>query len=287
MTKKRTKKDPEILRKAEDEEKEMDDEEETQDEGEDDGSDNDEELKKMKKDKAEKSEDLIQEDLQKSLDKLAELAADSDETTRKNALLQKALTEDLSESESGELFKLMGHEETEDSTVGEDIVKSFEENETLQKALDVSDYLQSQNDELVKAITTLADTLEQSDGRQHEVNLVLIKALVDVGTVVKDLNEKMEKALGQPARGPKSAGVTAQPMEKSFAGASPEVNLSKSEILDAMDDMFQKSMDTGKGGLVNGVNMQLASTRYETTNEIAPTTLQMVQRHIQSSATQH
>ena len=163
---KRNPKDDPELRKDEDEKDEA--------EG---GEDEDEEMEKKIK-KAKKSVDLSENDLQQSLDKLVTLAGD-DADSRKQVLLSKAQEAELSKAEQAELFNLLGGQEEKDETLGEEITKGLEENDTLQKALDVSDYLQEQHTELVKSLQAMGDALAKSDNRQHEFNLVLAKAMPD------------------------------------------------------------------------------------------------------------
>ena len=60
------------------------------------------------KDTQEVNTGLTEEDLVKGLNRLDEFVASNDAGSRKEHLLQKALTEELEEDERGELFQLMG-----------------------------------------------------------------------------------------------------------------------------------------------------------------------------------
>lgn len=239
--------------------------------------------------KMEKSQkDLSADDLEKSLDKLSEFAQSNDGESRKNSLLQKAMEGELEKSEREELFGLMGGATTEETpeSHSETIAKSMNENETLQKALDVSDYLREQHDELCKSLGHLAEYQEQSEARQHEFNLILAKAVSDTGQLVKAMSTKLGVIASQPVRGPKSKmGPQAQPLQKSFGGQPPEgEQLSKSLVLDALDEMHQESLEKGMDGrTVRGESILNAIAKYENTNMLSKSMLAEVQAHRQRS----
>jgi len=248
--------------------------------------DEEEEEEEMNASKAKKSEDLTQDDLQKSLEKLENVVSEGDKTTRKSALLQKAQTEDLDDEEKTELLDLLGKsEKTEEPTLGETVTKSMDDNESLQKALDVSDYLQENQSELKKSLGALADHIEKSDNRQHEFNLILAKAVSDIGRHVQGMTERMGIIERQPARSPKSRGV--QPLQKGFGGSpAPETQLSKGEIIDGLMDMVQTSVQKGmNGALADGTDLISAVSKYEQFNSISPGLLRQVTDHINNNGT--
>lgn len=234
-----------------------------------------------------KSMDLSGDDLEKSLERLDEFTQSADEESRKKVLLQKAMEGDLEKSERDELFDLMGGQSEEaPGSHADEIIKSMAENETLQKAYDVSDYLREQHEELCKSLGQLADYQEQSDARQHEFNLILAKAISDTGNLVKAMSEKLGVIASQPARPPKSRGVQpAQPLEKSFGGQAPaEGKLTKSMILDTLDEMHVESLEKGMEGRTGGGESILnAVAKYESTNMISKSMLAEVQAHRQRS----
>lgn len=235
--------------------------------------------------KMEKS--LSSEDLEKSLNKLGEFAESKDGETRKTALLQKAMEGELEKSEREELFGLMGGAtEEETPSHSESLTKSMDENETLQKALDVSDYLREQHEELCKSLGQVAEYQEQADARQHEFNLILAKAVSDTGTLVKAMSEKLGVIASQPAREPKSRmGPQTQPLQKSFGGQPPEgEQLSKSIVLDTLDAMHQESLEKGMDGRTSGGESILnAIAKYENTNMLSKSMLGEVQKYRQKS----
>lgn len=231
-------------------------------------------------------------DLEKSLDKLAEFASSGDKPTRKQELLQKAMESDLEKSEQEELFGLMGgtSEEANGDRHSETITKSMTENQTVQKALDVSDYLREANKELCKSLSQLAEFQEQSDERQHGFNLVLAKAVVDTGELVKAMSERLGVIARQPARAPKSKMGPGQVLQKSFGGESAPAGeqLTKAEILDTLDAMHVESLEKGMDGRSrSGEQILNAIAKYENTNMLSKGMLAEVQAHRQKQATAH
>lgn len=234
--------------------------------------------------KMEKS--LSPEELEKSLDKLNEFAQSEDGQTRKTDLLQKAMEGELEEPERMELFGLMGGNVETPETHSDAITKSMGENETLQKALDVSDYLREQHDELCKSLGQLAEYQEQAESRQHEFNLILAKAVSDTGQLVKAMSSKLGVIASQPARGPKSKmGPQTQPLQKSFGDQPPEgEQLSKSLVLDALDAIHQDSLEKGMDGRTSGgENILNAIAKYEQSNMLSKSMLAEVQAYRQRS----
>lgn len=222
-----------------------------------------------------KKSELSTEDLEKSLAKLEALTAD-DTPSRREALIEKARASELSKSERDELFELLGGEppSVSEDDPGESIVKSMGENESLAKALDVSDYLQEQHTELVKSLRQVGEEIRKSDNRNHDFNLVMAKAVTDIGMLVKSLAESVEALASTPARAPKSAGIRTQSnqvLQKSFASQTPtEEALSKSEILDGLNGLMEESLAKGRvGQTAFGEDITLATAKYEQTHQIS------------------
>lgn len=254
------------------------------------GNSDPEEKDEMEK-KAKKSEDLTSDDLEKSLAKLEALTQSTDTTSRKDALLSKATKgEELSKSERDELFGLLGGEAPK-ATVSESLVKGMQSNETIQKALDVSDFLTEQQGELVKSLSALGEVVQKSDARQHEFNLVLAKSIVDVGNLVKAVAQNIGAIAKQPARAPKSAGVPGgTALQKGFAGApaADESQLTKGEVLGTLEAMLEKSMTSGQGGVAaNGEDLLTAIAKYEQMNRMSPGLLEEVKAFRQNRTVTH
>jgi hypothetical protein len=155
------------------------------------------------------------------------------------------------------------------------------DNETIQKALDVSEYLDEQHSELCKALTEVADRIEKSDQRQHEFNLVQARAIVQMGSLVKAMSERLGVIESQPARQPKSRGVRAAPLQKGFGGEPPPgEQLSKSEVLDTLEVMMRESVDKGgSGASAGGEDLLKAISKYEQFNAISRPLLKEVQAY--------
>ena len=261
--------------------------------GDDDKEDEDEDEEKENPfAKTKKSMDLSEDDLQKSLDKLGEIATAGSPVSRKDALLKKSLEgEDLSKGEKAELFKLLGGEveEPETPALSKSVEETFTENDVLQKAVDVSDYLDENQKALIKSLGILSDRVEADGTRQHEFNLVLAKAMSGVGKLVKSMSERLGVIESQPARGPKSAGVKpGQVLHKGFGGQpATEDQLNQSQVLDGLEQLMQKSMSEGRGGFSEGnENITLATAKFESSRQITPSLLTEIRR-LNQSGTQH
>ena len=154
---------------------------------EDDSMENEDEMEE-KSCGTKKSVEITEDDLMKSVEQLEAFAKADDPISRKNELLEKAQKEDLTDSEKDELFKALGKEE-EEVVEEESVTKSFEDNEDMQKSLDVSDYLSDLHTGLVKALGTFEAKQTASDARQHEFNILLAKSVAQVGKLMKSLND--------------------------------------------------------------------------------------------------
>ena len=250
-----------------------------------DDEDEEEEEGEEEEEKSAKSEDLTEDDLEKSLGKLTDYVESGDVPTRKQSLLEKAQKEELTKAEQDELFEILGSgEKAPEQSLSDEVEKAMEPSDDLQKALDVSEYLNETHEEAKRINTMLADRIEKSDSRQHEFNLLLAKAVAQVGQLTKAMSSRLGVIEDQPAREPKSQGT--KPLEKGFANTEPgEDSLSKSDILDTMGAMIRDSVDKGQGGAVDGIDLLTASAKYEQFNQIHPSVLAMVQK--KKGAVQH
>lgn len=222
-------------------------------------------------------------DFQKSLDQLEEIAKADDPESRKKELLEKAQSgEELTGDERDELFKALGHD---DSTVDDDpdIVKSVQDtmaadgNEPLQKALDVSEYLEALHEALTSSLSEVAKSVGASDQRQHEFNLVFAKAFHQVGELVKGMSERLGVLEQQPARAPKSKGIPATSeavVQKSFANNDEpsQPQISKAEVLDGLEDLMQAR----NGTAACGEDILHATAKYEQLSQISKALLDEV-----------
>lgn len=224
---------------------------------EDDSMENEDEMEE-KSCGTKKSVEITEDDLMKSVEQLEAFAKADDPISRKNELLEKAQKEDLTDSEKDELFKALGKEK-EEVVEEESITKSFEDNEDMQKSLDVSDYLSDLHTGLVKALGAFEAKQTASDSRQHEFNILLAKSVAQVGKLMKSLNDRMEEIENQPVA---KARSTATAVKKSFGGVQEQQGerLSKSEI---MDQLMGLAMS---GKCPPDIDMNHVVAKFESTN---------------------
>lgn len=216
--------------------------------------------------------------LEKALEKLNDLA--KSEKDEKNELMAKSMKEELSEEESARLITLLKGGKGEDKTLAKSATANLtpESNSAVAAAVDVSDYLNAFNTGNIGALETLADTIEKSDARNHEVQLAMAKAIVSVGNLVKSLVADVNSWASQEAAPPQGARTpaqavqqVAQPLNKSMAGAPPAGDvISKGEALELLDSMHQESLKKGMGGRAAcGEDLNNAIAKYEMTSKMS------------------
>lgn len=215
-------------------------------------------------------------ELTKALDQLTNLVKGNDPASRKEELLQKSLQGgELEAEERAELMNLIGGGEEDGG--GESLSKSAtasldpEDDETIAKSIEVSEYLRVHHKGTVDGLSVLADTLEKAQAQTNEFNLTLAKAIVQVGRGLEEFQKSVESWSSQPlssgraARNPKQA--KAQAIQKSFAGTAPEGSkLSKSQVMDLMESMNRRS----ESGLSpSGEDMTQAIAKYESSGRMS------------------
>ena len=212
--------------------------------------------------KAEKSVGLSEDDLIKSLDKIAELTKSETPDAQKRTLLQKALGEGLSEEENSNLQVLLSGGSLE-PTLNDEVSKALSpaEDSALAKSIDVSDALGEIHGGIVAALQTLGSTIEKSDNHQGEVNLVLAKGILDIGklahqtnALVKSLGANVEAVSRQPVGARRSIVRPSDVVSKAHAGGDAAQDISKGEVIGLMSEMLQKSMDAGDKGRATELN---------------------------------
>ncbi len=240
-----------------------------------------------------KSAAITVDDFEKSLAQLEALTEGTDGVSRREELLQKAMTADLEDGEREELFKSLGGEVAvdDDPVIVDDITKSLANpGAGVQDALDISEYLEGQHDAMLKALGAVGDRLEANQEGQNRFNLVLAKAIHQSGQLIKAMSERLGVIERQPARQPKSMGANApaggQTLEKGFGGGAPASDpsaLSKSDILDTMEEMHLQ-----KGALAPcGEDLTLATAKYEQTNQLSKALISDIVAYRQQSNNAH
>lgn len=198
------------------------------------------------------------ETLSKALQAMQSYVRANDVGSRRTALLQKAQRSTLATKERDELFALLAGQDVKKSTLAGQVRRNFRKDETMAKSVqsaaeqqDVSDYLDSLSDNISRSLGTLAKATEASSQRQHSVNLIMCKALAQVGGAVRAIGERMQVLEQQPAREPKS--LSANPVQKSFAGNPASANeMSADDILASLTAMNEQSYKEGRRGLSKG-----------------------------------
>lgn len=247
-------------------------------------SDTDDELKADKKDAMAKSTDANSDSvdldaaLAKSMDKLAEVLAKS-KTSRKDELLVKAQTAVLSEDEKAELFKALSGGEVEAS---DDLKKSFGDDE-LQKSItvDATGFLAGIHSGITESLGKLSDRISKSASAQEETNALLVKAVRDL-CVVQQVQAKLTKSLQtqlaewgrQPVGAPKSVGAMPRVVEPSRGAVQEDRQLSKSDVLNALEAGMKKALDAGNTGLAD--KFVFALSKYEATNLMDAATVELL-----------
>ena len=212
--------------------------------------------------------------LEKALLKLNEFATLQDPENEKAWLLSKAVESDLSEEENNRLRDLLAGEtgETQEAPLSKSVTEGLENDERIQKAVEVSDYLEALHVQSAGALTELAETLEKSEKRRDEFQLLQAKALVQIGKQVEALTKSLDswgeapvEPQSRAARTPKQAA-----MQKSFANQpGQEDRISKSEVLDLLEQMHMTSLNKGNGGMSRGgEDLQQAIAKYESTMQM-------------------
>lgn len=153
--------------------------------------------------------------------------------------------------------------------MGKSMAQAAQENETIQKGIEVSDFLM----ELTKSFalgleSVVARVMNHVDQRlgqfateQGDFNKALGEAVVNIGHGLGAVNKSVETTGNAPAAGPKSqmraipGGV--QPLQKGMG--NPMEGLTKAQILDTMTGMMEK-----------GQCSTLDVVKFETTGDLNP-----------------
>jgi hypothetical protein len=219
-----------------------------------------------------KSQDLTEDDLSKAINVLNGFVTSADPISRKKALLNKAMTDDLSSDELDELVKSLDSSNTNDvTTVDDDFTSSISdslETDTMQKALDVSDYLKELHDGLVKSLNSLENEFNGNASKQHTFNITLAKGIVSVGKglvemrdSISDLKKSIDSFGNEPVRKPTSV----QPLNKAFVNQASQQNntLTKSELMGQLLHLAEQGQDD-----IGGVSINHAVALLENSNQL-------------------
>lgn len=208
-------------------------------------------------DMTKKSAPITEQTLSKALAVVNRFYEASDPSTRRQALLSKASTGELSKSERRELYKSLGGRAERRPSLARKVAKSFKESPTMAKAMhsasqeaDVSEYLEAQTDNLCKGLRTVARAQDTASERQHQATLIMCKALAQIGGTVLAMGRKLDVIEKQPVREPRS--ISARPLNKSFAGepsSGAEQAAEPQEMIETLTEMNRESHANGRSGL--------------------------------------
>jgi hypothetical protein len=219
-----------------------------------------------------KSQDLTEDDLNKAIDALNGFVTSSDPVSRKEALLKKAMTDDLSSGELEELVKALDNNDTvgnEINTTPDNSISDSLETDTMQKALDVSDYLSELHSGLVKSLNTLENEFNGNATRQHNFNITLAKGIVSVGKGLVDMRDsisELKKSIDSFGSAPIRKPTSIKPLNKSFAGQDfqqGESILKKSEIMGQLLSLAEQGQSD-----IGGVSINHAVALLESSNQL-------------------
>lgn len=214
-------------------------------------------------------------ELTKALGQLADLVKASDPASRKRELFEKSSGgDDLTSEEQAELVGLISGGGASGSG---DLAKSalaalnLEGSDALKKSVEVSPYLQAHHEGSVEAIRVLADAVEKSQNATSGFNVVLAKAIVQVGRGLDDLRKSLDHWGDRPMSRPRSAQTPAQAkaqvIEKSFAGeADASERLSKGQVLSYLEAMH-KSAPNGMASC--GEDLMMAIAKFDSTQHMS------------------
>lgn len=208
--------------------------------------------------------------LEKGLAALQAAAEAGNDQARQRELMAKAADGTITPEENEELIKSLGGGDKLADQVLEPL-----DSETIQKSIDVSDYLREQHEGLSKGLATLAEHIQKSEAADQRFRVALAQTVTELASMVQAQGEQINKALGLPAEPVKSRGVVGAPahdvaMEKSTVG--PNDALTKSQVLDILEAMSRdESYGTGEGLSKSGENLSVAIAKYEMETAISPT----------------
>jgi hypothetical protein len=236
-----------------------------------------------------------EDDLLKSLEALsaASHAAESGVSLRQTQLAARAATgADLSKSEKEELARFLTDEE--DAYMYKSHASEFASDPTVAQGMEISDFLEAQTMVLAKSLDDIAGAVHSGQAENDAFNAVLAKSVSAMGGTIArqarqiaDLENMIKSLAGVAAAQPRAPkGMTrpsrvGQPFGENMAksqnapGTPPASigDLTKSDILDTLDDLVEK------GGSADGIDFVHETAMLESTGVISPRALKAVLKH--------
>jgi hypothetical protein len=193
--------------------------------------------------------------------------------------INKSKEEDEKKKKEEEAAKYAKEEEAKKSAcMGKSVEQSIENNETLQKSFEVSDFLsefsKSFSDGIqgvearnAESINKVYEAIGAMASLQQNFSKSLAEGIASIGHGMATLMDNQEAVAAAPARGPKSESVAAAAaLNKSQQ--STEV-IDKGAVIRALYGLMEK-------GLVKGLDV----IKYETTEEISAAHMELVNKSL-------
>ena len=240
-------------------------------------------------------------DLLKSLDALAatSYAADNGVSLRQTQLAAKAAVGDLSTDERTELAKSL-LDDDDYGSLYKSHAEEFAADPTVAQGLEISDFLEAQTDILAKSLDAIHGEVQSQGREQQTFNGILAKSVANMGRVIVSQQQKIDrltkslvdgnamqplspKGATRPSRVGQPYGEANLTKSQSIAvGQGGVEGLAKSlnqftdgQIMDTMEEMISKS----ENGVIDGVDMNAALVKYESTRMLDGNVLPLVARH--------
>ncbi len=233
--------------------------------------------KRMEK-SASPEEEVTMGNLEEVLTNLNDYVQKSDPEQLKNNLLQKAMEGDISEDENNQLRQLLkGGAPEETDSLAKQTVAGLQ-TDKIQKSIDASGYLADLHKGTSDGLESLAKSIESNQRESYEFNMLLAKSLVQIGQSLDALNKSVEAYGDQVPEQPTAAQKPSEVVEKSIAGNAPAGDkLTKSQVLDTMEQMHIQSLEKGMGGQARcGEDLQASIAKYEQTQRVSPSLAQEI-----------
>jgi len=235
-------------------------------------------LEKAEKEKAEKealakAEKAEKEALEKAEKEKAEKEklAKSENAVEDNS--EEETTEDDSNSDSEDTVEEDEAENTEED--GEDFASEANEDEVIQKSVEVSDFLESLVNQIGESIDPLTKALIKSHGKTEKRYEDIATMVGNLSTVVKGLAQELGAIKNSPVRLNKSQTTDAKPLEKTFEPDATGEKINKA----AMGDFTPAKIADGMFELMKkGECDPLEITRFETDGTIRPELLEKIKK---------
>jgi hypothetical protein len=193
--------------------------------------------------------------------------------------INKSKEEDEKKKKEEEAAKYAKEEEAKKSAcMGKSVEKAIENNETLQKSFEVSDFLsefsksfsdgiqgvEARNNE---SINKVYEAIGAMASLQENFNKSLAEGIASIGHGMATLMDNQEAVAAAPARGPKSeSAAAAAALSKSQQSTAV---IDKGAVIRALYGLMEQ-------GAVKGLDV----IKYETTEEISPANMELVNKSL-------